>query len=879
MVPAGSAAGVPNTSYTYQDYVNVPFEVWDITSNRQLMVSFRDQGRDGAFNLISSNTVDTDPTKQSREYLYINNVDYNATTPSSSIAVTGGHVFNQMYFIWPTLATGATWPPSGNSILRFRFSSQQKLNGITTFITDGRGQYGNPNKNAIVHVDHHNLVMIPMSANTYKILNANDGGVFVSNTSSVPGINDGNWTFGGADYNTSQFYGADKRPGFDEYFGGMQDNGTWKSVAGQVASKSSQYLFNIGGDGFEVIWHNTDDKKMIGGAQNNNFRRSVDGGATWTVATSGLSGSQPFVSKLAGSRDNPDVIFTLSSAGVFTSPNFGQSWTLTPITDKWGSATSLMDVEVSRANANVIWAGSGMVNSGSLRNLQLSTDGGKTFKAVNNYTLVPLGGITKLASHPIEQKTAYALFSFSGRPKILRTTDFGLTWNDITGFNNNSTSSNGFPNVATYCLYVRTDDPNIIWAGTEIGIVQSLDNGLTWGLLDDFPNVSVWDMKAQDDQIVIATHGRGIWTAKVGAVQKSNVDRPAILATGTTPQSDFAIKFQVNRPFDSIRVRINDNIVGKINQVPAGTFIFKVKNAPKSTINVNLIGFKDSAPYSSSTFSGTNISLATGYKNTYSNVFTTFDNLNLSGFTLADFGTSNRSLQTLHPYLSNNEPNAIITQPIIVSGGLSTFFFQDVALIQPSANGVTFGQPGFKDFVVVEATKNGIDWVALKDGYNSSANAAWLTAFNANQQGTPAMQVDQSIDLKTKFKANDTLLFRFRLRADNDNVTGWGWSIDNLFIQQAPTGIELHNAIESLTVYPNPVQSKATIRYTLAVPSAATIELFDAAGRVNFTENLAQQREGAYERELDLTGKEEGAYILRMKSTNGTKSVKIILRK
>ena len=47
-------AGVPDSVYTYQDYVEVPFEVWDIDNNRQLMVSFRDQERDGLFNLEGS---------------------------------------------------------------------------------------------------------------------------------------------------------------------------------------------------------------------------------------------------------------------------------------------------------------------------------------------------------------------------------------------------------------------------------------------------------------------------------------------------------------------------------------------------------------------------------------------------------------------------------------------------------------------------------------------------------------------------------------------------------------------------------------------------------------------------------------------------------
>ena len=49
-VPVGEGGGVPEHLYSYQDYVSVPFEVWDVDHNQQLMVSFRDQDRNGAFN-------------------------------------------------------------------------------------------------------------------------------------------------------------------------------------------------------------------------------------------------------------------------------------------------------------------------------------------------------------------------------------------------------------------------------------------------------------------------------------------------------------------------------------------------------------------------------------------------------------------------------------------------------------------------------------------------------------------------------------------------------------------------------------------------------------------------------------------------------------
>ncbi len=876
LVPEGATSGVLAANYSYQDYVNVPFEIWDVTNNRQLMVSFRDQGRDGVFSLIPFNSDNSNSNLQSREYIFITNLAYNSAAPSTNISTNGGHLFNMMFNIWPFLASGASWPPSTNGTLRFKFNPQQQFNSTTTFITDGRAQYGNPNKNSIVHVDHHNIVMIPMTATTYKILNANDGGIFVSNTSSNPGLNDGEWSFAGNSYNTSQFYGADKRPGVEEYFGGMQDNGTWKSPSGIVANKTTSYSFNIGGDGFEVIWNNFDDKKLIGGAQGNIFRRSLDGGASWTAATSGLSGTHPFISKLANSRDNPDVLFTLSSAGVFRSLDFGQSWVLTSITDKWGGSSSLMDIEVSRANANIVWAGNGMANTGTLRNIQVSTNGGVSFVPTNNYTTTPLGAITKLASHPTEQNTAYALFSFAGRPKVLRTTDLGQTWTDISGFSGGAPSTNGFPDVAVYCLYVRTDNPDIIWAGTEIGIVESLDNGQTWALLNDFPKVSVWDIKAQDDQLIIATHGRGIWTAKLDAVQKSSLERPIIEIVGTSPKSELVVRYKLIAATDSSHVFVNSQNIGKISQQEAGTYLVKIIGTNPGNANVRIVGFKDKAPATSLTFPGKQLKLISPFQKQYFSVFKTLSDFSVENFLLSNFGTSNQSLQTAHDYFPNQEAIAILLQPIIVDGTNSNFFYQDVALVQPSAAGVSFGQPGFKDFVVVEATKDGLTWIPLKDGYNASANAQWLAAYSSNQTGNPSLSVDQNIDLKSKFKASDTLLFRFRLKADADQITGWGWSIDNLFIQQAPTGIELIETVRDLTLFPNPTTGKAKLQFMLLEESTVSIETIDAKGSVVGFPLTEKFLEGKHEKEIDLTAQSNGLYYIKVKTRGESKVIKVV---
>jgi photosystem II stability/assembly factor-like uncharacterized protein len=530
LVPIGATSNVPASNYSYQDYIDVPFQVWNKKTNTQLMASFRDQGRDGKFNLIEENFSGSD-VSQSREYFFINNVAYNAVSPSSSIVTNGGHMFNLMYFIWPVLPSGASWNPSQlpSSSLQIVYKKTDKYSSTVVSAVDNFEIYDAKNI-GLVHPDYHNIVPIKQNdaSKTYQLLVANDGGVYLSGISTNPGTAQGEWAMVGNGYNTTQFYGVDKRPGAQEYIGGAQDNGTNFSPSGEQSSSKTRYEFAFAGDGGAALWHSADPKKMIGSTQFNNFRRSLDGGATWSKAVSGLrllngvpdASKYPFFSRLAYSKQNPDVIFSVGTEGVWKSTNFGGSWALSPIGTGWYIGGSSPMVAVSRANSNIIWGGAAV---GPTSDLFVSTDQGNTFKAVSKPTGFSLGNITGIATHPTEGQTAYVLFSFAKTAKILMTKDLGKTWTDISGFGSGTSSNNGFPDVATFCLYVRSDNPNVIWAGTEIGIVQSLDAGNSWQLLAEFPHVIVFEMIGQDDEIVIATHGRGIWTATVPTTQNPDL--------------------------------------------------------------------------------------------------------------------------------------------------------------------------------------------------------------------------------------------------------------------------------------------------------------------------------------------------------------------
>ena len=881
MVPAGATSGVPVTSYAFQDYVNIPCEVWDVTNNQQLMVSFRDQNRNGKFDLIPAGFPEGDPLAHSREYFYINNVAYSSTTPNSSIAVNGGQEFKLIYNFFPSLAAGGTWNEASlpDSKLTIKNDPVTKVSATTVTVADGRGSFDKKNPSnqqtlsAGVHPDHH--FMMPVIDNqaqqVYRIVLANDGGVFVSRSVTEPGITEADWTFKGMGLNTSQFYGADKRPGADQYIGGMQDNGTRFSPQNESASATSSYIYGLGGDGFEVIWNSRDPQMIIGSIYNGKFNRTTNGGNTWTQATTGLPTTDTefsFVTKIANSKDFPDRVFTPGLQGVYKSEDFGGQWTLTAIPQKFVIGTSFyLDVEVSRANPNIIWAGSGMNNTGTLRNLHVSNNGGASYTATNNFTTVPLGNITKLASHPTQQNTAYALFSFANAPKILRTTDLGNTWEDISGFGTGSSSVNGFPNVAVYCLYVRPDDPNIIWVGTEIGIVESLDNGTTWALIDDFINVSVWDMKGQDDQVVIATHGRGIWTATID--QSQIVGKSAeIIGSGTTPAEKLALRIQALENYDSVFVYLNNVLTKKIYTMTVGTFDTDLGTQSPGAKEIKLISYKGKTPVQSFTHKMNHIDLFAKVSS-YSNYLSTVIDLDLTpGLVLASFpgksGNQRKALHTSHIYQANKTYQVIFKKPVTVSSTFSTFFYRDLALLEPN-----------NDALRVEATKNGIDWIEL-DKHDASFNADWQSAFTNNTTPTQSMYVQHEFDLKEKFAAGDDLIFRMIIES-NASVTGWGWSLDYVSIQEPPVGIEQSYDLFAVTAYPNPSKENFTINYSLRKESEVSLKVMDMYGRTVRTNNLGRKNAGNNSESFSLEGAQAGTYVVMLATSEGKKMTKISL--
>ena len=630
-----------------------------------------------------------------------------------------------------------------------------------------------------VHPDQQFIDVIDDGGGNFRLLVGNDGGVDVSVSSSDPGTTNGDFTTSDIGYNTTQFYGADKVKGYHQYIAGAQDNGTWLSDRSEDASSSSDYSFELGGDGFEVIAHWTDPDKMIGGSQYNGFYRTTDGGASWVYYKYLMTGEHQFVSSVATSYQDPEVVYHVTGDGIWRSLDFAQSFNLAaPSGGSWGY-NSMSDVEVSLANPRYVWAG-------GWGDLYLSSDHGASFNPLPSYLTSKSGSLRGIYSHPTEDSTVYVLFSNRDRAKIIETKDLGQTWSDITGFASGS-STRGFPDVPTYSLAVMPYDTDVIWAGTDIGLVESTDRGLTWNLVQStLPHVSIWDIKVKDQsEVVLSTHGRGVWTANIPGLDSwspksiSGLAPDMINVVQNAPKVDASFNLRSN--YDSMIIEVDGvkHTTFKTGLV-VGSKTLSIDLSTQGTYEIQGIGYINGDPLHSNIKTITIREVLPPQPSYVTNFSDGGVDFSLDGFVVrTETGFDNDHLiNNTIPYNTKTTYIAELNVPIKVTYYSPSISFNELAIVEPGNSW------GFWDYVTVEATSdNGLTWVMLVDDvYDASAHADWLSAYNANSNGTSALYKNREVDFAPHFDEGDTVRVRFRFYSDEE-VTAWGWAIDDLSIQ------------------------------------------------------------------------------------------------
>ncbi len=734
------------------------------------------------------------------------------------------------------------------------------------------------------HPDHHGLKIVEPSGGGWFLVGTNDGGV--QRTSS--GV--GGFSMPIAGLVTTQFYGVDKMPGGSAYFGGMQDNGTWFS--GDSPAATTPWTFAIGGDGYETSWHFDDPQRMIGGSQFNGLARSLDGGVTWGSARNGLgdvgSTAAPFITKIASSWQRPDVVFAVGVTGVWRSTDFGGSWTSSPVpSEVWGGLSSFLDVRVGKADPDVVWAGSRMDELG---NLVVSTDEGVTFDATVNYPDEVMGRISGMATHPTLPNTAFALFSFATRPKVLRTDDLGQTWYDISGFDAGDVSSNGFPDVAVYDLLVWPNDTDRIWVGSEIGVIESLDGGQTWALANTgLPAVGVWFLNAVEDEIILGTHGRGIWSFTDPALESGRTWNPLFSGMTQPPSGDLELSFNLRSEYDSTQVYVNGALVQTYAANTRRQLEALSLPVPSSGLySAQAFGWKDGVSYPSVLRELDAYAFGepvVDYANALDNV-SQAGAFALDGLVYAQpSGFSSPALHSPHFYPDGASLVAMLAQPVLVTDD-SQLSYRQIAIVEPGDPGTVFGDGSFWDYVVVEGSLDGVVWTPVAPGEDAGADPDWLSSYYSGSP-TPgdALYRNKNVSLNDVFSPGDVILLRWRLYADG-YVNGWGWAFDDVAI----TGTYVSD-VRDLPVpvaleqnYPNPFNPSTTIAFSLERPGPVRLQVFDARGYLVRT--LVDERRAAGRQSVVWDGRDgdgraaaAGVYLYRLSADGRETNRKMMLVK
>lgn len=174
--------------------------------------------------------------------------------------------------------------------------------------------------------------------------------------------------------------------------------------------------------------------------------------------------------------------------------------------DGTGAETSetILYIEPSAARRGEVWIGT---DDGYV---QLTRDGGKTWRNVTPAGIRPFGRFASLSASTHNAGEAYAVYDLhmtgDRTPHIFATADYGAHWRDIAA---------NLP-VGQQVRSVRADprNPRLIYAGLENSLWATFDGGAHWRNVNfNLPATSVRDLGVQPDRddLLIATHGRGVW--------------------------------------------------------------------------------------------------------------------------------------------------------------------------------------------------------------------------------------------------------------------------------------------------------------------------------------------------------------------------------
>lgn len=438
-------------------------------------------------------------------------------------------------------------PSNADRLFKTNLRLIQSLDGGRTFANTGT-----------THADFHDVWIDP--ADPKNVIAGDDGGIWYSKDGAET------W-WKGHNLPISQFYHVsvdDKDP--YQVYGGLQDNSSWvgdSSYPGGITNQRWENLY--GGDGFWVFPDPIDPDYVYAEYQGGNLAR-ID---RRTLASRDIQPRAGDGEKLRWNWNTPLHLspnekgtLYMGAQFLFRTRNQGQTWErISPdlttndpkkqqqelsggITVDNSSAemhTTIYTISESPKDGKVIWVGT---DDG---NVQVTRDGGRSWKNVIAGARVPANSwVSYIDAGRHDPGTAYVAFDRHTYgemgPMLYKTTDYGATWTALA-------TPQAPKGIRGYAHVLREDPvrPGLLYAGTELGLWISLDDGAHWAQFKggDFPAVAVRDLVVQprDHDLVLATHGRGIWIiddlTPLRALTPDVLDRDAAFLPGRPQQQRY----------------------------------------------------------------------------------------------------------------------------------------------------------------------------------------------------------------------------------------------------------------------------------------------------------------------------------------------------
>ncbi len=333
-----------------------------------------------------------------------------------------------------------------------------------------------------------------------------------------------------------QFYavGLDNQVPYNVY-GGLQDNG---SVRGPSSKRGGRPIVfedwqTVGsGDGMFNVVDGT-DRYLYNESQFGSISRTdLYTGESKSIQNRDQSLRFNWNAPIVASRHDPVVVYHAANR-LMKSTTRGDTWEfISPdlttndkskftADDKGGDGnityctiTALAESPIAR---DLLWVGT---DDG---NVWVTKDGGRGgdqswTKLNDNIKGNPGYWVSRAEASNHFPGTAYVTYTGlrndDFRAFVYKTTDYGQTWTSIVG------------NLPAKTINVIREDPrnpNLLFVGAEFGLYVSIDGGKTWNdMKGNMPTQPVYDLKihTRDGELVVATHGRGIFITSIAALEQ-----------------------------------------------------------------------------------------------------------------------------------------------------------------------------------------------------------------------------------------------------------------------------------------------------------------------------------------------------------------------